>query len=108
MAMAMDEEPPSPTTRAVERVCFAGTSRECAHCGETVGFQARRRHHQVIANIYVKLDARGRRRTLKAGQYGGQWDRVEHWHPECYREAGEPYGSTKVYVPDYRNMTGKK
>jgi len=23
----------------------------------------------------------------------GVWNRVEHYHDECYREAGEPYGT---------------
>lgn len=48
----------------------------CAHCGAPVKFVARAQKKQVIANVYVK----------------GSWDRVEHFHDECYPEAGEPYG----------------
>jgi hypothetical protein len=64
------------TSRAVERTIEAGNSAICAHCGEPVKFVARAHLRQVIANVYVE----------------GTWDRVEHFHAECYREAGEPYG----------------
>ncbi|MGI8777905.1 MAG: hypothetical protein ACR2LJ_11145 [Acidimicrobiales bacterium] len=40
-------------------------------------FSAKIRLWQVIANIYVN----------------GRWDRVEHYHAECYEGAGQPYGS---------------
>ena len=39
-------------------------------------FVARAQLRQVIANVYVS----------------GTWDRVEHFHADCYPEAGEPYG----------------
>jgi hypothetical protein len=42
-----------------------------------VKFQAKVRKQQVICNVYV----------------GGRWDRVEHFHAECYDASGEPYGS---------------
>jgi len=42
-----------------------------------VKFSAKIRLWQVIANIYVN----------------GRWDRVEHYHAECYEEVGRPYGS---------------
>ena len=32
--------------------------------------------YQVICNVYVK----------------GKWDRVEHFHQECYDKAGAPFG----------------
>lgn len=43
-------------------------------------FIAKRKMREVIANIY--------------GRDGDPdvWDRVEHWHEECYVEAGLPYG----------------
>jgi len=41
-----------------------------------VKFQARLRLQQVICNVYVK----------------NVWDRVEHYHADCYQAAGSPYG----------------
>ena len=35
------------------------------------------RNQQVICNIYVD----------------GRWNRVEHYHSQCYGEAGEPHGA---------------
>jgi hypothetical protein len=65
------------TSRAVERTIEAGNSAICAHCKEPVKFVARAHLRQVIANVYVN----------------GSWDRVEHYHAECYDAAGQPYGS---------------
>ncbi|HLG92718.1 MAG TPA: hypothetical protein VKY15_07035 [Acidimicrobiales bacterium] len=48
----------------------------CARCQAPVKFSARSQLRQVIANVYVK----------------GRWDRVEHFHAECYEEADCPYG----------------
>lgn len=39
-------------------------------------FVARAQLRQVIANVYVD----------------GSWARVEHFHSDCYVEAGHPYG----------------
>jgi len=68
--------PPGFSSRAVVRTIEAGSSAECAHCGERVKFQAKIRGQQVICNVYVD----------------GKWDRVEHYHAECYTKQGEPYG----------------
>ncbi len=67
---------PKWTSRAVIRDVEAGSSVDCAFCGERVKFQAKVRNRQVICNVYV----------------GGQWDRVEHFHAECYTKAGKPHG----------------
>jgi len=48
----------------------------CAHCGAPVKFVARAQKKQVIANVYVN----------------GSWDRVEHFHDDCYDLAKEPFG----------------
>jgi hypothetical protein len=64
-------------SRAVVRTVEPGSSAICAHCGAPVKFVARAQLRQVIANVYV----------------GGTWDRVEHFHADCYEEAGAPYGS---------------
>jgi hypothetical protein len=64
-------------SRAVERPVEPGNSAVCAHCGAPVKFQARAQLRQVIANVYVD----------------GTWDRVEHFHADCYGDAGEPYGT---------------
>lgn len=55
----------------------AGSDVYCARCGERVKFQAKVKQQQVICNVYVH----------------GVWDRVEHYHAECYQRAGEPYGA---------------
>ncbi len=47
------------------------------HCGAQIKFAARSHPRQVIANVYDD----------------GVWQRVEHYHEECYLEAGEPFGS---------------
>lgn len=64
------------TSRAVIRTVEAGNSAMCAHCGAQVKFVARAQLKQVIANVYED----------------GTWKRVEHYHADCYVEAGEPYG----------------
>ena len=63
--------------RAVLRSVEAGSFVECARCGERVKFQAKTRNQQVICNVYVD----------------GRWNRVEHYHSQCYDEAGEPHGA---------------
>jgi hypothetical protein len=66
-----------PVSRAVLRRVEAGNTATCAHCGEPVKFTAKTQRQQVIANVYVN----------------GRWDRVEHYHSECYDEAAQPYGT---------------
>ncbi len=63
-------------SRAVSRLIDAGNSAYCAHCGEVIKFQARVRASQIICNVYVD-DA---------------WNRVEHFHQDCYGRADTPYG----------------
>lgn len=67
------------TSRAVVRFIEAGNTATCAYCGQAVQFRARAKTKQVICNVYVK----------------GKWDRVEHFHRDCYDKAGQPHG-----VPD--------
>jgi len=64
-------------SRAVERLVEPGNAATCAACGAYIKFQARARVRQVIANVYE----------------GGVWRRVEHYHLDCYRNVGEPYGT---------------
>jgi hypothetical protein len=64
------------TSRAVTRPIEPGNSAMCAHCGAQVKFVARAQLRQVIANVYEN----------------GTWLRVEHFHADCYDEAGKPYG----------------
>jgi hypothetical protein len=63
-------------SRAVTRTIEPGNSAICVHCGAPVKFVARAQGRQVIANVYVD----------------GNWDRVEHFHADCYAEANQPYG----------------
>lgn len=65
-----------PVSRAVTRLIEAGCMAECLHCEERVKFRARHRDLQVICNVYK----------------GKIWQRVEHFHADCYPLAGEPYG----------------
>jgi hypothetical protein len=67
-------------TRAIIRLTPPGTDAECPGCGEIVKFVAKKKRNEVIANVY------GRDGDLSA------WDRVEHWHADCYEEAGQPHG----------------
>ena len=64
-------------SRAVVRPVEAGNSAVCVACDAPVKFAARNKTFQVIANVYKD----------------GVWERVEHYHAECYETAGEPYGS---------------
>jgi hypothetical protein len=70
-------------SRAVARFIEPGTSANCMHCGEAVQFRARLKSQQVICNVYVH----------------GRWDRVEHFHRDCYGAAGEPYGAADESQP---------
>ena len=65
------------TTRAVVRAVEPGNDARCTLCGKQIKFAARTHPRQVIANVYVDE----------------AWDRVDHYHEECYVESGEPYGS---------------
>jgi hypothetical protein len=64
------------SSRAVVRPIEPGNSAMCALCGAQVKFVARAQLRQVIANVYIE----------------DNWARVEHYHADCYGEAGEPYG----------------
>jgi hypothetical protein len=63
-------------TRAVVRTIDAGSSAICVHCDQLVKFSAKVKRFQVICNVYVS----------------GRWNRVEHFHLECYQEAGSAHG----------------
>lgn len=67
------------TSRAVLRAIEPGSSVTCVECGEPVKFRAKVKAQQAICNVYVK----------------GVWDRVEHYHAECYTTAGAPYGEAQ-------------
>ena len=67
-------------SRAVLRRVEAGNLALCAHCGEQVKFAAKQNRQQVIANVYVD----------------DRWDRVEHFHEECYDLAHAPYGDVQA------------
>lgn len=65
-------------TRAVAIKTTPGVYEWCAGCASQIRFQPWRgtRPHHICANVYRR----------------GTWDRVEHWHPTCYRQAGHPHG----------------
>ena len=64
------------TSRAALRRVEPGSLAICAECDEQVKFAAKITRMQVIANVYV----------------AGRWDRVEHFHEDCYAVAAAPYG----------------
>jgi len=70
-------------SRAVLRTIEAGSSAICQTCDEQVKFSAKAKAHQVICNVYVE----------------GRWDRVEHYHLECYETAAQPYGEPATNAP---------
>lgn len=63
-------------TRAVERRILERSDVNCIHCGNLIKFQAMVKGSQIIANVYKKK----------------KWDHVEHFHADCYQEAGAPHG----------------
>ena len=71
------------TSRAIVRFIEAGNSAVCASCDTAVQFKARVKMQQVICNVYVD----------------GRWDRVEHFHRECYDTAKQPYGTPDESQP---------
>ena len=71
------------TSRAVARFIEAGNTALCASCGDAVQFRARVKVQQVICNVYVD----------------NKWDRVEHFHRDCYETAGQPYGEPDESQP---------
>ncbi len=75
------------TSRAVQRRVEAGSSVICTACDQQVKFAAKQNRQQVIANVYL----------------AGRWDRVEHYHAECYEEAGAPHGTPSEQVLSSRS-----
>jgi hypothetical protein len=67
------------TSRAVLRTIEAGNHATCVHCRQMVKFRAKIKALQVICNVYID----------------GSWKRVEHFHADCYEEAGAPYGEAE-------------
>lgn len=67
-------------TRAVERAVQPGNSGVCERCDEVIRYQARLKARWVLCNVYED-SSRGR-----------VWDRLEHFHPDCYAAAGAPHG----------------
>jgi hypothetical protein len=81
---------PALGSRAVLRRVEAGNLALCTFCGEQVKFAAKQNRQQVIANVYVD----------------GRWDRVEHFHDECYGSADKPYGEPSDQVMNRNGRHG--
>jgi len=48
---------------------------ECSGCGERIIYRAKEKPKVVTCNVYVR----------------GKWDRIEHFHPEHYKDQhGDP------------------
>ena len=65
-------------SRAVARSVEAGCIADCAECTTQIRYSAKLKPRQVIANVYEN----------------DKWQRVEHYHEECYLLANSPYGNT--------------
>ena len=76
-------------SRAVVRRIEPGNLAVCAHCAQPVKFAAKLHLLQVIANVYVD----------------GRWNRVEHFHDECYSLADTPYGDAGPAVLTKRSSS---
>jgi hypothetical protein len=79
-----------PVSRAVLRPVDPGNDVSCSHCAEPVKFAARHQRRQVIANVYVNA----------------RWNRVEHFHEDCYDAAGAPYGPVSESQEPSRRRAG--
>ncbi len=75
---AVKARPFEAKSRAVLRIIEPGLFVRCAVCNEQVKFKAGQKvkPRQVIANVYKS----------------GVWLRTEHFHAQCYLDAGEPHG----------------
>lgn len=71
---------PVPSSRAVLRDIEAGSTTECGECFERLVYKAKERLRQVICNVYAD----------------GAWQRVEHYHLDCYEAIDEPHGPVDV------------
>lgn len=63
-------------TRAVLRLVQTGMDNICTGCHRSITWRAATQRREVICNVYKR----------------GHWDRVEHFHADCYVAAGEPHG----------------
>ena len=78
-------------SRSVLRMIEAGSSAICVTCDDQIKFRAKVRANQVICNVYVD----------------GKWDRVEHYHFDCYDVAGKPYGESASDAPSRINRPSR-
>ena len=80
------------TSRAAVRRVEPGSSAICVGCSTQVKFAAREQRMQAICNVYTD----------------GRWNRVEHYHAECYDEAGQPYGEPAVPTSSHSGRSATK
>ena len=74
-------------TRAVMLPVEGGSNfQDCNHCDERIKFMSPASQKAsihlagvIICNVYEN----------------GKWDRIEQFHPDCYKEAGGPFGEIK-------------
>jgi len=83
-----------PDSRAVTMIMRYNDLQECVSCGENITFLQATSNIWVVANVYVDCDHSDPVCRLCLG-YGRRWDRIEHWHEDCYGNAGKPYGDTE-------------
>lgn len=63
----------------------------CASCADPVLFVQSTDNLWVIANVYSVCGHEQEPCRFCRGT-GRRWDRIEHWHPQCYEQSGFPYG----------------
>lgn len=66
---------PSPS-RAVTRKLQPGLGLDCDACSMPIKYSAKFPSNQIIANVYEN----------------NVWQKVVHYHEECYRQLAYPYG----------------
>lgn len=81
-------------SRAVLRLVEVGSVIRCNGCGEQIKYRARgAKPKKVVCNIYRR----------------GKWQRVEHYHPECFTEHGPRITITESKLPTNNNrMVGQR
>lgn len=87
-------------SRAVTLTILAKEQDQCESCDVKINSDLAK--VWVVANVYVVCsDPSDECRTCRGS--GEKWDRVEHYHVQCYEEEGSPYGDAPKKTKGRRN-----
>ena len=81
-----------PDSRAVVMKISDDQMDDCARCSVSITSDTDRRW--VVANVYE--DCCLIPTCKKCHGTTRRWDRLEHWHEDCYDLSGQPYGEPSV------------